>query len=238
MIKTKKKPTIFKPVITPGQDYKGNIKAKGNSIEFKQLKTFLSKYFTNYIITIESRHTDNEHCHFWANQIKLKPSINNRTTLANYLRRDIPTLKRDGQGGSNRYDFNIMNEPFQFYYIFKEQTEKTLKDITSLGYKVDMPLLKQYIQYYKQIHSAKKKGRSNEFRLHCIDKYGVGSKYLKRREMIIETYMDWCQENGSCPTTNLCDRYVNGVLNQFSHSQLTQDFKNIILDKYNKQYFT
>lgn len=227
----------FEPVITPYKDYIGNVKAKKKSIEYKQLKKFLKQYFENYIITIEHANTESEHCHFWANQCKLKNTDAQRTTLANYFRRDLPTLKRSGQGGDNKYTLKIMKEEFQFYYIFKEQNENTLKDISTIGYNVNKKQLKNYLKSYKIISEAKRSGKAGEFKLYCIKKYGVQSHLLKNRTIIIEAYMDWCEESYTCPTINLADRYVNGVLLTYAKSTLTKNFQDIINFKYNKEYF-
>lgn len=234
----KPKKAIFQPIISKNEDYVGNIKANSKSIEFNQLKTFLSQYFHMYIITIESKDTDKEHCHFWASCCKLKPNDNNRTTLANYFRRDLPSLKRDGKGGKNKYNLKIMKEDYQFYYIFKEQTEKTLKDIYTIGYNISLKSLDNYIDKYTTINKAKKGGKAGEFYLYCVDKFGSNSNILSKRPCLIDTYMKWCAESYTCPTINLCDRYVNGVLLQHSPERLTQNFKDILNNKYNKEYFT
>lgn len=233
---TKQECKMFAPKITPNEDYVGNIKASSLSIEFKQLKAFLKQYFTNYIITIESINTDKEHCHFWANKIKLKPNENNRTTLANYFRRDLPSLKRDGKGGKNQYNLKIMTEKYQFYYIFKE-TEYDTRWLKVSGYNITPKLLQQYKKNYQTINQAKKGGKAGEFYLYCINKYGSNSQLLKKRSLIIEAYMDWCKQSYTCPTINLCDRYVNGVLLKTDPDKLTQNFKDIINYKYNKEYF-
>lgn len=227
----------FIPKLTPYKDYVGNIKAKHNSKEFKQLKKFLGKYFENYIITIEHKDKESEHCHFWANQIKLKDTEAQRNTLANYFRRDLPTLKREGKGGENKYLLQIMKEEFQFYYIMKEQDEKTLKDITTFGYNVNKKQLNNYLKNYNIILNAKRSGKAGEFKLYCIDLYGVQSHLLKNRNIIIEAYMDWCEKSYTCPTINLADRYVNGVLLTYAKSTLTKNFKDILNNKYNKEYF-
>jgi len=209
---TEQKKDIFDAPITKLVDYVGNIKANSKSIEFKQLKNYLKTYFNNYIITIESKDTAKEHCHFWASGCKLKPTINTETTLKNYLRRDIPTLKRNGKGGENKKVIKIMNEEYQFYYIFKEQTEKTLKDITTIGYAINKTNLNKYLKNYSRITKAKKGGKAGQYYLYCTDKLGYNSRLLQNRGCLIELYMDWCDAYYTCPTINLCDRYVNGVL--------------------------
>ena len=228
---------IFDPVITKNEDYVGNIKANSKSIEYKQLNKFLNQYFENYIITIESKDTDKEHCHFWASKCKLKPNDNNRTTLANYFRRDLPSLKRDGKGGKNKYNLKIMKEDFQFYYILKEQTKQTLKDIKTIGVTINEHDITNALDLYQKQLKAKKGGKAGEFYLYCVNKFGANSYALQQRSCLIETYMDWCAEFYTCPTINLCDRYVNGVLLQHSPEKLTQNFKDILNNKYNKEYF-
>ena len=233
--KPKAKMPLFNPIITKNEDYVGNIKANSKSIEYKQLTKFLTQYFENHIITIESKNTEKEHCHFWASNCKLKPNDNNRTTLANYFRRDLPSLKRDGKGGQNKYNLKIMKEDYQFFYIFKEI--EILLDIKCYGCVVNQSQLKSYREQYTKINLAKKGGKAGEFYLYCVDKYGSNSIILTKRACLIEIYMKWCAESYTCPTINLCDRYVNGVLLQHAPDRLTQNFKDILNNKYNKEYF-
>lgn len=230
-----KKKILKEPQLKKNSDYVGNIKANSKSIEYKQLVKFLEQYFKKYIITIESANTENEHCHFWAQKCKLKDNDNQSTILSHYFTRDLPSLKRDGKGGANKKLLKIMKEEFQFYYIFKEQ--ENIKKIKNYRVVINQKNLKKYKELYAILKQAKKRGKWGEFLQYCVDTHGADNWRLTKRSLLIEDYINWADASGTCPTINLCDRYVNGVLVKYSKNSLTSDFKNIINNKYNKEYF-
>lgn len=223
---------IFKPNPKTLNAYIGNIRKSGDSAEYYKLKEFLNIYFDEWIITVEAKGRKGEHCHFWACKCKLE-SVQQRVTLAAYFIKYIPSLKRSGQGGDNKYHLSELKEEYQFYYIFKEQKDANL--VVTKGSWISDKDVKEYREQYFTIHKAKKNGALGEFHLYCLDNMTTLS--LKKRGALCDNYMEWTLKVGKSPSLMLCERYVNHLLNIYDHFLLRRSFREIIVNKYNKAYF-
>lgn len=233
MIEQSDSPMIFKPKPKENEDYVGNFRTAYSD----KIYNFMNKYFDRFVISIESKGEDNEHCHFWAQGPLIKKSEKTRDNLAKYIRNEFPDLKRKTKddkgntlkGGSNLYNIKIMKDIFQFYYIFKEGIIASKKAVI-----IKKKTLKYYIKQYNYFKKAKQSGKAGEFHLHLLKK--MPKECLKKRNVLIEEYILWCKDKGGCPTINLCDRYVNHILAIYDTNTLIDNFQKIISNKYNREY--
>lgn len=225
---------IFKPVVYLDKDFIGNFKMKYS----KKIKDWFDKYFDRYIISIESKGTADEHCHFWASKPTLRANktslTTTRNTLANYIRRDFPELKRNGRGGQNKYNFKVIKETFQFLYIFKENNIESYKNVSLPEDQIQL-----YIEEYNRKKHLINAGASGHFYLYVLDnnpRKDAGSR-LKNRAFLVGQYIEYCKLRHIAATLTMCERAINMVLQYEDTANLTKQFKDILEYKYNRQYF-
>ncbi len=203
-----------------------------NKIDQKQLTDFFNKYFSDWIITIESKGTIKEHIHFYIHNYK---NLEEKT-IRDYFREYFPQLKRPSKisdktnkksaGGANLVKTDKIHTKMQYAYIFKETKDLSYL-VSSPGLNIDLPYVLKQKEIYRTHKIYSKAKGPGQFYLFILDE-----DVCINRDTLVSYYLEFLKMRNETFTQYNFIRCVNYVLLHSKPIILKNQLTNLLAQKY------